>query len=182
MRFNETPLKGSYLIDLEPRLDERGFFSRFFCEQEFSAYGLITRWSQINNSLSNKAGTLRGLHFQRPPHAEVKLVRCIHGSIWDVIVDLRAESDTFGRWFGAEMTAVNRTMMYVPKGFAHGFISLLPNSEIFYLVSDPYAPGAEETLHFGDPQVNIIWPMQISCISLKDSLGLKLGKVLPVVL
>lgn len=171
MIFRETRLPGNYLIDLELREDERGFFARYFCEQEFSNADLNKRWVQINNSMSCDIGTLRGLHFQRPPHAEVKLVRCLRGSIWDVVVDLRKGSDTYGKWFGATLSDKNRTMMYVPKGFAHGFVSLESDSEILYLVSDFYAPEAEGTLIWNDPDVGIQWPMQPQVLSDKDLQG-----------
>ncbi len=171
MRFTETLLKGSYLVDLDLKIDERGFFARYFCEKEFSERGLNTRWVQINNSMSKEAGTLRGLHFQRTPDAEVKLIRCIQGAIWDVIVDLRQDSETFGKWFGATLSAENRTMMYVPKGFAHGFISLEPNTEILYLVSDFYVPASEATLLWNDPDVKIDWPIQPTVLSEKDLQG-----------
>lgn len=181
MKFTEIPLPGSYLIDLEPRADDRGFFSRYFCEREFLAQGLNTSWVQINTSLSNEAGTLRGLHFQRPPKAEVKMVRCLQGAIWDVIVDLRAESMTFGKWFGAELTAQNRTMMYVPKGFAHGFVSLQPHSEILYLVSEFYSPEFEGTLLWNTPEVGIQWPTKPLYISEKDTQGKGLSEIEPVI-
>ena len=168
MNFTPLPLAGAYLIDLEKKEDERGFFARYFCEREFSEQGLNTRWVQINNSMSGDVGTLRGMHFQRPPHAEVKLVRCLHGSIWDVVVDLRKGSDTYGKWFGATLSDENRTMMYVPKGFAHGFVSLESDSEILYLVSDFYAPEAERTLLWNDPDVGIQWPIEPRIISAKD--------------
>lgn len=174
MIFKETKLKGNFLIDLEPRVDERGFFARYFCEREFSEQGLNTQWVQINNSLSREFGTLRGLHFQRSPHSEVKLVRCLRGAIWDVVVDLRQDSETFGKWFGATLSDENRTMMYVPKGFAHGFISLEPNSEILYLVSDFYAPEFEGTLVWNDPDVGIQWPIAPQIISDKDRIGMNL--------
>lgn len=180
MKFTETPLSGSYLIDLEPRQDERGFFARYFCEQEFAAHGLNSHWVQINNSLNKEAGTLRGLHFQYAPHAEVKLVRCIQGAIWDVIVDLRQNSTSYGKWFGATLSNENRTMMYVPKGFAHGFISLEPNSEIIYLVSDFYAPAYETTLLWNDPEVEIEWPRKPSVISEKDAVGKPLKELAPM--
>jgi dTDP-4-dehydrorhamnose 3,5-epimerase len=180
MKYTETPLQGSYLIDLEPRVDERGFFARYFCEHEFLAQGLNTNWVQINTSLSNEAGTLRGLHFQRPPNAEVKMVRCLQGAIWDVIVDLRAGSLTFSKWFGAELTTQNRTMMYVPKGFAHGFISLEPNSEILYLVSASYSPQSEGTLLWSDTNVAIQWPVSPKFISEKDAIAPKLSETAPL--
>lgn len=174
MIFTETKLKGNFLIDLQPQTDQRGFFARYFCEKEFSEEGLNTRWVQANNSMSIDVGTLRGLHFQRPPYAEVKLIRCLRGSIWDVVVDLRKESNTYGKWFGTTLSDANRTMMYVPKGFAHGFISLEPNSEILYLVSDFYAPKLEGILIWNDPDVGIQWPLAPQIISEKDLTGMSL--------
>lgn len=168
MQFNETPLKGAYTIELEKRGDDRGFFARLFCEKEFSAVGLETHFVQINNSLSAKSGTLRGMHFQLPPAAEVKVVRCIKGSLFDVIVDLRPDSPTFKQWFGAELSAENRRMMYVPRGFAHGFITLADDTEAFYLVSAFYAPEQERGLRFNDPAIDIEWPMAPTEVSEKD--------------
>ncbi len=130
--------------------------------------GLNTRWVQINNSLSKKKGTLRGLHFQYPPHAEVKLIRCIKGAIWDVIVDIRRHSPTYGRWFAYELNENNRTMMYIPEGFAHGFLSLEKNSEILYLVSANYNSENEDTLRWNDTFHNISWPLNPKLISEKD--------------
>lgn len=170
MDFTQTPLKGSYLINLNYKTDERGFFSRVFCENEFKEMGLNTRWVQINNSLSVTSGTLRGLHFQYPPHSEVKLIRCVRGAIWDVIVDIRKNSLTYGQWFAYELNEENRTMMYVPEGFAHGFISLVDNTEIFYLVSSPYSPQAEGTLRWNDSFHGINWPMIPVLVSVKDQL------------
>ena len=129
MKFHKTPLEGAYLIELEKRGDDRGFFARFFCEKEFGAAGLETRFVQINNSLTATKGTLRGMHYQLPPAAEVKVVRAVKGALWDVIVDLRAGSPTYGKWFGAELNDDNRLMMYVPRGFAHGFVTLTDNVE-----------------------------------------------------
>lgn len=169
MKFTETPIKGNYLINLELREDSRGFFSRFFCEKEFAEKGLNTSWAQINNSLSKEVGTLRGLHLQQPPYAEVKLVRCIQGAIWDVVVDVRKDSESYGKWFAAELNAQNRTMMYVPRGFAHGFITLKPDTEILYLVSTPYNPSSESTLKWNDPFHSIEWPLQPTVISDKDA-------------
>jgi dTDP-4-dehydrorhamnose 3,5-epimerase len=169
MNFQETLLEGNYLIHLEKYEDERGFFARYFCEKEFFKKGLNTIWLQINNSMSKNIGTLRGLHLQKAPHAEVKLIRCLKGKVWDIVVDLRKESKTFGKWFGAILSDENRTMMYVPKGFAHGFVTLEPNSEILYLVSNFYAPQSEETLLWNDPDVAISWPLQPSIISDKDN-------------
>jgi len=171
MKFKETNLLGSFLIDLDKFEDERGFFGRLFCEKEFSANGLNYKWAQINNSFSKTTATLRGLHFQLQPHSEVKLVRCLHGAIWDVIVDLRLGSSTFGKWFGIYLSASNRTMIYIPKGFAHGFITLQPNSEILYLVSNFYEPKSEQVLLWSDPDISINWPSSPVVISEKDKLG-----------
>lgn len=168
MKFHPTPLAGAYTVELEKRGDERGFFARLFCEREFAAQGLETRFVQVNNSLSARKGTLRGLHYQLPPASEVKLVRAVKGALWDVIVDLRAGSPTFGRWFGAELNADNRLMMYVPRGFAHAFITLSDDVEAFYLVSDFYAPQAERGVRWNDPAVGIAWPIEPSEISDKD--------------
>lgn len=140
MILTPTPLTGAFLIDLEKRGDDRGFFARFFCGKEFQGAGLESRFVQINNSLTAKKGTLRGMHYQLPPDPEVKVVRCIRGALFDVIVDLRPDSPTFRQWFGAELTAGNRTMMYVPRGFAHGLVTLEDDTEALYLVSAFYSP------------------------------------------
>src|ERR1700710_2504841 len=124
MKFHPTPLHDAYTIELEKRGDDRGFFARFFCQNEFAAAGIPTSIVQINNSLSAKAGTLRGVHYQLPPAAEIKVVRCIRGALFDAIIDLRPDSPTFGQWFGAELTAENRLMIFVPQGFAHGILTL----------------------------------------------------------
>ena len=168
MIFNPTPLAGAFTIDIEKRGDDRGFFARLFCETEFGQAGLETRFVQINNSLSAKRGTLRGLHYQLPPAAEVKVVRCVRGALWDVILDLRSGSASFGKWFGAEISAENRRMMYVPRGFAHGFITLTDDTEAIYLVSTPYSPGQERGIRFDDPAHDIPWPLQPAEISGKD--------------
>jgi dTDP-4-dehydrorhamnose 3,5-epimerase len=180
MIFKETKLKGNYLINLELKEDERGFFARYYCEKEFSQKGLNTKWVQVNNSASKKVGTLRGLHYQREPNAEVKLVRCLKGSIWDVVVDLRDGSETFGKWFGAKLSDVNRTMMYVPKGFAHGFVSLESNSEILYMVSDFYSSDSEGTLIWSDKKVGINWSINPEVISSKDLSGISLDTTAPI--
>jgi len=168
MIFKPLPLEGAYLIQLEKISDERGFFARSFCKEEFKKEGLETDWVQSNNSFSRLKGTLRGLHFQRPPQSEVKLVHCIKGSIWDVIVDIRKGSKTYGDWVGAELNEENRDMMYVPKGFAHGFISLSEDSEILYTVSARYHPELEGTLRWDDPFHGIEWPIQPLILSEKD--------------
>ena len=169
MKFNQSPLAGAYTIELEKRGDERGFFARFFCTDEFSEQGLCSSFAQINNSLTGNKGTLRGMHYQMMPSAEVKVVRCISGSLYDVILDLRPDSPTFGQWFGETLSAENRRMMYCPKGFAHGFITLEENTEAFYLVSDPYAPDLERGMRFNDPRFNIEWPIDPVEISDKDN-------------
>lgn len=168
MKFTETSLTGAYLIDLEKRGDERGFFARFYCEREFSEHGLATKFVQVNNSLSAQRGTLRGMHYQLPPSGEVKIVRCVRGSLFDVIVDLRPRSPTYLQWFGAELTAENRTMMYVPVGFAHGFLTTSDDAEALYLVSAFYAPNDERGMRWNDPRVGIQWPLEPAVVSAKD--------------
>jgi dTDP-4-dehydrorhamnose 3,5-epimerase len=168
MKFTQLPLSGAYLIELEKKGDERGFFARYFCAKEFGEMGLNTNWPQINNSFSSKAGTLRGLHFQLDPSSEVKLVRCVQGSMWDAIVDIRPQSPTFGQWYAHELTHDNRLMMYVPKGFAHGFQSMTDNCEIIYLVSEPYNPSLERNISWNDPNINLLWPSIPTEISERD--------------
>lgn len=168
MRFTETPLKGAYLIDLEKRGDERGFFARLFCENEFAQHNLAARFVQINNSLSAQRGTLRGMHYQLPPSGEVKVIRCVRGSLYDVIVDLRPNSHTYLRWFGYELAEDTRTMMYVPVGFAHGFLTTSDDAEALYLVSSFYAPEAERGLRYNDPKIGIHWPFEPTTVSAKD--------------
>lgn len=158
MIFHKLKLEGAYRIDLEPREDERGFFARAWCQREFAEHGLETRIVQSNLSYNRRKGTLRGMHYQAPPHEEVKLVRCIRGSIFDVIIDLRPGSPTFKQWVGVELTATNRQMLYVPRGFAHGFQTLEDDTEVFYHVSEFYTPGAERGVRWNDPQFRITWP------------------------
>ena len=169
MLFSETSIPGAYLIDLEKRGDDRGFFARAFCEQEFASHQLVSRFVQVNNSLSAHKGTLRGMHYQLPPKAETKLVRCIRGSLYDLILDLRPDSPSFGRSFGAELSAENRRMMYVPKGFAHGFITLEENTEAFYFVDEFYAPDRERGLRWNDPAFQLSWPIAPVVLSDKDA-------------
>ncbi|AKS23129.1 MAG: dTDP-4-dehydrorhamnose 3,5-epimerase [Leptospirillum sp. Group II 'C75'] len=168
MILTPTPLTGAFLIDLEKRGDDRGFFARFFCGKEFQGAGLESRFVQINNSLTAKKGTLRGMHYQLPPDPEVKVVRCIRGALFDVIVDLRPDSPTFRQWFGAELTAGNRTMMYVPRGFAHGLVTLEDDTEALYLVSAFYSPAQERGVRYNDPSLGIRWPVEILETSEKD--------------
>ena len=168
MLYRETGLEGAYVIDLEKRGDERGFFARFFCAEEFAKMGLKSQFVQVNNSLSAQKGTLRGLHYQLAPKAEVKVVRCIQGALWDVIVDVRPNSPTYKKWFGTELTAENRRMMYVPEGFAHGFTTLEDNTEALYLVSEVYSPTHERGIRYDDPALQIQWPLSPVVISEKD--------------
>ena len=169
MIFSETPLKDAYVIDLEKRGDDRGFFARFFCAKEFENCNLKTKFVQVNNSLSAEKGTLRGMHYQLPPKAEAKVVRCIRGALYDVILDIRQDSPTFGKWFGLELSAENRKMIYVPEGFAHGLVTLTDDSEVLYLVSEYYAPELERGVRWNDPQFNIKWPITPTVVSDKDN-------------
>ena len=169
MRFTPTSLAGAFLIHLEPRVDARGTFARAFCAQEFAARGLETGFVQANISSNVRAGTVRGLHFQREPHAEVKLVRCIRGAVYDVVVDMREASPTYLRWFGAELTDDNGPTMYVPKGFAHGYQALSDGAAVSYMVSAYYAPQTEGGLRYDDPKLAIDWPRAVCDISDKDA-------------
>jgi dTDP-4-dehydrorhamnose 3,5-epimerase len=158
MQFTETELAGAYVIDLERREDERGFFARAWCAAEFASHGLDTRISQCNISFNERLGTLRGMHYQVPPHAEVKVVRCTRGAVYDVIVDLRPESPTYRSWIAVELTAQNGRLLYVPEGFAHGYQTLEDETETFYQVSVPYTPDAERGVRWNDPAFGIEWP------------------------
>lgn len=169
MKFTPTPLSGAFTVDLEKRGDDRGFFARLFCQREFAEHGLPTEFVQVNNSLSADKGTLRGMHYQLAPNAETKVVRCIKGSLWDCIIDLRDKSETFGQWFGAELSAENRRMMVVPKGFAHGFITLTDDCEAFYLVDEFYSPDDERGVRWNDPTFGIEWPIEPVVLSDKDA-------------
>jgi dTDP-4-dehydrorhamnose 3,5-epimerase len=169
MRFSETGLKGALLVEPELRGDERGFFARAFCRQEFQAHGLNPDLAQCNLSFNRLAGTLRGMHYQRSPHAEAKLVRCTAGTVYDVIVDLRPDSSTFMKWEAAELSAENRRLLYVPEGFAHGYQALTDGAEVFYQVSAFYHPPSEGGLRWDDPAFGIEWPLPVSAISAKDA-------------
>jgi dTDP-4-dehydrorhamnose 3,5-epimerase len=156
--FTETSLKGSFVIDLEKRLDQRGYFARTYCEREFDTHELNSRFVQCNISFNRVKGTLRGMHFQSPPHEEAKLIRCTRGAIYDAIVDLRPESATFKRYFSAVLSAENGKMLYVPQGFAHGFQTLEDNTEVFYQMSQFYAPEHARGVRWNDPAFGIEWP------------------------
>lgn len=168
MIFTPAPLAGAYVIEMEKRGDDRGFFARAFCEREYAAHGLSTRMVQMNNSLSVKKGTLRGMHYQLAPRSETKVVRCLRGALHDVILDLRPGSSTFGKSFGVELTADNRKMLYVPKGFGHGFVTLQDDTEAFYLVDESYSPEHERGVRWDDPRFAIEWPVRPSVMSEKD--------------
>ncbi len=168
MIFTETPLHGACIITPERIMDHRGFFARAWCRKEFEAHGLSTVLTQSNISFNYKKGTLRGMHFQKPPHEEVKLIRCTAGSIYDVIIDLRPHSSTYMKWTAIELTAENRKMLYVPAGFAHGYQTLTDNSEVFYQVSQYYTPDAEGGVRWNDPAIQIEWPDGYRIISEKD--------------
>lgn len=168
MIFTQTDLKDAYVIDLERHEDERGFFARSWCVREFEEMGLDTALAQCNLSYNARKGTTRGMHYQRPPHVETKFVRCVRGAIYDVIIDLRPDSPTFRQWIGVELTAGNRSMLYVPKGFAHGFQTLTDDTEIFYMMSELYAPDYADGLRWDDPLFDITWPGEVRSMSEKD--------------
>jgi len=168
MVFVETPLSGAYVIEVEKHEDERGFFARSWCVREFGAMGLDPQLVQCNVSFNKLKGTLRGLHYQIPPHAEVKLVRCTKGSLFDVIIDLRKDSPTFLKWFAVELTGTNHRMLYIPKLFAHGFQTLEDDTEIFYQMSEFYEPAASKGLRWNDPRLGINWPDAGRTMSQKD--------------
>jgi dTDP-4-dehydrorhamnose 3,5-epimerase len=158
MIFTETRLPGAYTIDLEPIEDERGFFARQWSEDEFGQHGLATAVSQASVAFNRSESTLRGMHWQVAPHAEVKLVRCVRGAIYDVIVDLRPSSASFGEWIAVELTDENRRTLYVPEGFAHGYQTLVPATEVWYQMSASYAPDAARGFRWDDPRFGITWP------------------------
>jgi dTDP-4-dehydrorhamnose 3,5-epimerase len=169
MKFVETSLKDAVLITLEKRGDARGYFARTFCAEEFARAGLETSFVQANASHNVRAGTLRGMHFQRAPHGEVKLVRCVKGAIHDVIIDLRRDSPSFGCWEGFDLSEESGDMLYVPVGFAHGFQTLRDDTAVAYQVSHPYTPAAEGGVRFDDLAFGITWPLPVTAISEKDA-------------
>jgi len=168
MIFRETGLRGAYVVDLEKREDERGFFARTWCVGEFEAHGLNTRLVQCSLSFNTRKGTLRGLHYQVKPHEEAKLVRCTAGALCDVIVDLRRDSPTYKRHVSVDLTAGNRTMLYVPEGFAHGFLTLEDATEVFYQISEFQAPEQARGVRWNDPALGIAWPGEVKVISERD--------------
>lgn len=169
MNFSPGPLPGSYIIDLDLLEDERGWFARYYCSEEFKHIGHTKQWVQQNHSFTSKRGTIRGMHYQEPPFGEIKMIRCISGAVYDVIVDIRNDSPTFLSWFGLELSSVNKKMLYIPQGFAHGFQALTDNCELLYHHSEFYTPHAESGIRYNDPRINISWPLQVDNVSKRDS-------------
>jgi dTDP-4-dehydrorhamnose 3,5-epimerase len=168
MIFKETSLKGAFIIELEGLKDERGFFARSWCQKEFEAHGLNPHLVQCNVSFNKKRGTLRGMHFQVAPYEEAKLVRCTMGAIYDVIIDLRTDSPSFKKHIGFILNPGNRTMLYIPEGFAHGFLTLEDDTEVFYQMSEFYDPGSARGVRWNDPAFGIQWPSEVKIISERD--------------
>jgi dTDP-4-dehydrorhamnose 3,5-epimerase len=168
VRFEATSLEGVWLVHTERLTDERGFFSRTWCVEEFSQHGLNPHISQCSISFNQIAGTVRGMHYQASPHSEAKLVRCTSGCIFDVVVDLRPNSETYLKHLGLQLSASDRTALYIPEGMAHGFQTLLDASEIFYQISTPFHPESSRGVRWNDPQLQITWPLPITNISEKD--------------
>lgn len=168
MIFHEVTLPGAYVVELERHADDRGFFARTWCRDTFAKHGLTTEFAQCSVSYNIAAGTVRGLHYQDSPHWEAKLVQCLRGAVYDVIVDLRENAPTFGQWFAVELTAENGRMLYIPEQFAHGFQTLLPDTEVSYMMSTPYVPEAARGIRYDDPTLAIPWPLPVQRISARD--------------
>jgi dTDP-4-dehydrorhamnose 3,5-epimerase len=168
MIFTETALRGAYVVDIDPREDERGYFARSYCREEFARHGLSPDVAQCNVSFNRRKGTLRGMHYQIPPKAEAKLVRCTRGAVHDVIVDLRDGSSTCRRWVAVELTEANSRMLYVPEGFAHGFQTIEDNSEVFYQMFASYSPEHARGVRWDDPALGIDWPLPDPIVSERD--------------
>lgn len=168
MRFSPTSLPGTWLVEQERHADERGHFARTFCAREFADHGLDSRIVQCSVSFNRARGTLRGLHYQSPPRAEVKLVRCTRGAIHDVAVDLRPDSATFRHWIGIELTQDDGRALYVPRGFAHGFLTLVDGTEVAYQMSDPYSPDHARGVRWNDPLLGVRWPGRVEVIAPRD--------------
>lgn len=168
MQFTETKLKGAYIIDIERLEDERGFFARTWCQKEFHDHNLNSKLVQCSVSYNAKKGTLRGMHYQTEPFEECKLIRCTRGSIYDVIVDIRQASATYGQYIDVVLSSENRRMLFVPEGFAHGFLTLEDNTEIFYQMSEFFAPNHSKGFRWNDPAFGIKWPDEIRIISERD--------------
>lgn len=168
MIFQALALAGAFVVEIDPRRDERGFFARTFCRDEFRAHGLCDDFPQCSVSFNQKRATLRGMHYQEPPHAEVKLVRCTQGAIHDVIVDLRPGSPTLRKWVAVELSAANRRALYIPEGLAHGFLTLEDETEVYYQISRPHHPEAARGVRYDDPAFGIRWPVPPAVIALRD--------------
>jgi dTDP-4-dehydrorhamnose 3,5-epimerase len=168
MKFVDTPLIGAYIIEPEPKSDNRGKFSRIFCKREFSEIGFEGNIVQINHSITNYKGTIRGMHYQNPPACEKKIVYCLRGKVYDVIIDIRTNSDTFLKWFAIELSDKNGRMIYIPEGFAHGFQTLTNNAHLLYFHTEFYSPDYEKGLRYDDPAISIRWKLPISSISARD--------------
>jgi len=168
MKFTETGLKGAYVVHLQNIADERGYFARAWCHQEFVLQHLNPAMVQMNVGFNHTRGTIRGMHFQLPPHAEAKYIRCTRGAIFDVIIDLRRESPTFGQWHGQELTPENGLLLYAPEGFAHGYQALDNDTEMFYITSAPFAPAAARGVRHDDPAFGVRWPLPVTLISAAD--------------
>ena len=169
MRFTETAIRGAFIVDLEPHADDRGFFSRTFCAREFAEHGLTTRISQVNTSFNERRGTLRGLHYQAEPAPEAKLVRCVTGAIFDVLVDMRPGSSTYLHHVGVELSAANRRQLFIPELCAAGYQTLADDTEVTYQVSEFYTPETERGMRYDDPLLGIPWPLPVTKISAKDA-------------
>lgn len=168
MTFIPTALEGSFIIETNPYEDERGWFARFYCKDEFEKIGHHKNWLQLNHSTTFQKGVIRGMHFQKRPYREIKMVKCIVGSVYDVVIDLREGSATFLKWFGVELSAENKKMIYIPEGFAHGFQCLEDNCQLIYHHSEFYTPGFEAGIRYDDPAIDIKWPMPAAKLSPRD--------------
>jgi dTDP-4-dehydrorhamnose 3,5-epimerase len=168
MKFTPTPLAGAWVIDIERHADDRGFFARTFCTDEFSTRGITFTAVQCNISHNARQGTLRGMHFQKPPYEEPKLVSCAAGAVYDVVIDIRPTSPTYAQWFGVELSAANHAMVFIPGGFAHGFIALTDNADVAYMMGARYSESAASGIRFDDPAIGIVWPIVPTIISDRD--------------
>lgn len=168
MNFHDTKLAGVFEIHLDAKPDERGFFARSWCQEEFEEHGLNPKLVQCNVSFNTRKGTLRGMHYQAAPYPEAKLVRCTRGAIYDVVVDLRPNSPTFKQWIGAELTGTERNMLYIPEGCGHGFLTLKDETEVFYQMSEFYHPESARGVRWDDPAFQIVWPAEVQVISERD--------------
>ena len=182
MIITDLSIPDAKRIEMTPHTDTRGFFARSFCSKAFAEAGLAHQFVQMNTSLTTKTGTIRGMHFQRPPAAEVKMVRCMAGAVFDVIVDLRAGSSTYGHWCAETLSAQNRVMIYIPAGFAHGFQTLSPDAELLYLHDTHYAPGHEGGLFHADAALGINWPLEVAGLSDRDAALPPLSQLEPIAL